>query len=187
MPESKSPSYTKSIEIIDILLGIIIISVSIIFLLNYNSLKIIISEDILGWGLIGLFAITTILEFIPQIINPYVGLIVAMASGLSIHWLILAACAGSVLGSWIGFEFGRSYGFRIIRRVFNQERIDKAVIFWRKYGYVFVTFTAITPLPYLPMVFGSLKMTRKNFLIFGVIPRILSLVVVGYGVYLGFF
>ncbi|MEK6886031.1 MAG: hypothetical protein AABX17_03635 [Nanoarchaeota archaeon] len=184
--EESKTAFKKAIGIVDILLIVIMGFFIVLCLINYSYLKTIISTEVLGFGLVGLFIFTFIIEFIPQILNPYIGLVIAIVAGFNVHLAVFIVCIASTGGSWAGFEFGRHYGFRIIKNMVNEQKLKKVISFWNKYGNLFVLFSVITTLPYLPMVFGSLKMTRRNFLLFGVIPRILDLAIIGYAAHFGF-
>jgi uncharacterized membrane protein YdjX (TVP38/TMEM64 family) len=180
-----NPKYRKRARIIDALLALILVGFSIFTILNYNSFNSEISQDILLYGEIGLAISVFLLELIPSILNPYLPMIIFMASGGDILNSLIIVSIASVLGCLVGFEIGRKYGWQLICPLFEEKVINKILIFWQKYGKFFVALSAITPLPYFPLVFGTLGLSRRDMWIFGIIPRLLSFVILGYGFYLG--
>jgi len=176
----------KGIEIIDILIAMVLVLLAIVSLIYYVPLKAQISAQVETYGFIGLFFISAFMEFIPQYFNPVFPMIVLMAAGFNIHLAIVMTCFGSILGSFFGFEIGKKYGSNMVSSIFDDETLFKIDGFMKKYGNLFVTIAALTPVPYIPMVFGSLGQTRKDFIIWGIIPRVLGFIFLGYAVHLGF-
>lgn len=181
------PKVRKEIEIIDLIIALVVVGLSIWALLSYSFFKEAVAEQIVFYGKIGLFLITAFLELVPQFLNPYLTILVALGVGINVHAVFIIASLGSILGSLMGFEIGKRYGFRFICPLFKPDTLFKILNFWKKNGKVFVMLAALTPLPYVPLVFGALKMTRRDFWLYGILPRILSFIIVAYGSYLGFF
>jgi len=176
----------KEIKVIDIIVLVLIVIIAVLGLIGYNFLKEQLNTEIIIYGLIGLFFMTFILELFPNILNPYLGLLLGMASGFGIFNSVLAVSLGSVFGSSLGFFIGHKYGFKFVSPLFKEKTLEKVIKFWNKYGKGYVFFSAITPLPYFPLVFGSFRLDWKNFLIFGTFARVASFVVVGLLTYVGF-
>jgi undecaprenyl-diphosphatase len=129
---------------------------------------------------------TLFLELVPNLLNPYIVLIVGIGSGINVFLAVLLSCAGSAAGSMIGFEVGKKYGLRFVQPFFRQKSLEKIFDFWKKYGKWFVFAAALTPLPYVPLIFGAFGMKRKDFLIFGIAARLAGLAAVGFAIYFGF-
>lgn len=176
----------REIKIIDIIVLFLVVIIAVLGLISYNFLKVQLNTEIIIYGLIGLFIMTLILELIPNILNPYLGLLLGIASGFGFFNTVLAVSLGSVFGSTLGFFIGHKYGFNFVSPLFKENTLKKVIKFWNKYGKGYVFFSAITPLPYFPLIFGSFRLDWKNFLIFGVLSRIASFIAVGLLVYFGF-
>jgi len=176
----------RGIEIIDVLIAMVLVVLAIISLIYYAPLKNQISTQVETYGLIGLFLISGFMEFIPQIFNPIFPMIVLIAAGFNVHFTIIVTALGSMAGSFFGFEVGRKYGSAFISSIFDDEAMFKIENFMKKYGNLCVTIAALTPVPYVPIVFGALGQVRKDFFVWGIIPRILSFIFLGYAIHLGF-
>jgi undecaprenyl-diphosphatase len=176
----------RDIKVLDILIFIILIALVILSLVGYNYFKQEAGRGIITYGYIGLFFLTIFFEFIPQLISPFFSLIVGIIVGLNADFVILLTILGSAIGSILGFLFGRKWGKSSLYAFLNSEKITKSINFWKKYGKFYVFLSAISPLPYWPIVFGAFDMNKREFILFGMIPRILGLLIVGYGVDFGF-
>ena len=176
----------RELEIIDILIAIVIVALAIISLIYYGPLKAQISTQVETYGLIGLFLICALMEFIPQIFNPIFPMIILIVAGFNVHLTILITCISSIVGSITGFEIGRKYGFKYLVAMFEDSSLMKIENFVNKYGKLFVALAALTPLPYFPIVFGSMNFSRKEFFIYGILCRVLGFIFIGYAIHLGF-
>lgn len=183
--KNHNPRMRKRVEIIGLIISLIIIAISIVSLLFYGFYKEKLTEEIITSGKIVLFFSIFFLEFVPQILSSHLPLIVSITSGIGILNSIIISIFASLLSSILAFEIGRKYGWKFICSLAKPKKLIKIVNFWTKYGKWYVTLSAISPLPYFPLVFGSLGMTRKNMWFYGIIPRIISFIFVGYLIYLG--
>lgn len=81
----------------------------------------------------------------------------------------------STISSMLGFELGRKYGKNFVSETLGKKRLTKIEErINKKGGKSTVLLAALTPVPYIPLIIGSLLMERKNFLFWGVIPRQIS-------------
>jgi len=85
---------------------------------------------------------------------------------------------GSTLGSLLGFYIGKRKGYLLARELYGKEKVDKMKSILDSYGKWFVALSAISPLPYIPLIFGSLNMEGRKFIYYGLIPRILGIIAV---------
>jgi len=177
----------KKVQILDVLISLILIVLCVISLLNYNFFKTRFIVELMVYGGLGLFLTSFFLEFFPQVLNPFILVFVGISLSMNVHFVILLAILGSVAGSIFGFEVGKKHGWRFIYPLFTEITLTKTLKFWNKHGRWFVLVSAITPLPYFPLVFGALNMPRKDFFLFGILTRVLGLLVAGYAYYFGFF
>jgi len=174
----------RGIKIFDALLILAFVILAIVAIYNQQYLEEFVLKELQNYGLIVLFFINFLLEFIPQMITPVATLLPSLALGLNPHLTILFVVSGSLIGSIAGYEVGTKYGFSVLTWLFEEVKIQKAVDFMNKYGKIAVFLAAISPLPYIPMVIGALKMSKKNFSLFGLLPRAIGLAVAGYSFYI---
>jgi len=185
--EHYSPKLRRKIEIIGISVSIIVVAISIISLLFYGFYKEKLTEGILTFGKIFLFLSIAFLEFIPQVLSSHFPLVVSILSGINAFEAVIIAVFASLISTLLAFELGKKYGWKFVCSLFESKKLIKITNFWNKYGKWFVFVSALTPLPYFPLVFGALQMSRKKMWVFGIIPRIISFAVFGYLVYLSGF
>lgn len=155
--------------------GILVVFV-ILFILSifYRSIFVnFFSARMKEYGYFILFIGSMLMEGIPQYVAPQLLAFNAFLLGFPFWQTILVLYAGSITGSVIGFEVGlRSKsvsGVQFVRR----DKFIKIREKFNKHGHWFVFLTSISPLPYLPYVFGVLKVKRKDFIFYGVLPRII--------------
>ena len=108
-------------------------------------------------------------------------------AGFSPHGLILTVALGSFIGSLGGFYIGYLYSNDIADLVISQKNRQKHTKRIRhyidRYGKIITAVIAITPVPYFPVVFGTIKLKPKDFIIYGAVVRSCSYVLYGYLVY----
>ena len=181
-----NPKLRKKIEIIGIVVSMIIIAISIASLLFYGFYKEKLTEEIFASGKILMFLSIFFLEFIPQILSSHFPLVVSIFSGINAFEAVIIAIFASLTGTLFAFELGKKFGWKFVCSLFEPKKLIKITNFWNKYGKWFVFVSSLTPLPYIPLVFGALQMSRKQMWLFGIIPRTIGFAAVGYFVYLGF-
>lgn len=165
----------KSIIVIVTIFAIASVFYGTIF---HEQIKNELTEGVLNIGMEVFFLIGFILELIPQYISPYLGLVIALFLEIDIWKACLFILFGGISGSMLGFFLGKKYGTGGLEDFFGREKIEKINTGINKNGKWFVTIAALTPIPYIPILFGSLKMSWKNFIIYGVFPRVLSYIAV---------
>jgi len=175
-----NPRLKNHIRIIDGLIVLIILWVAIYSVVNFDAAKEEIASEVFAYGLLGLSIITILLELVPQIINPLFASWAAILAGFNVHMVIFVTILSSLLGSILGFWIGKRFGQRYVCNMFEYKTINKINYFWVKYGKAFVAFSALTPLPYFPIIFGSLNMSWKSFIIYGLIFRVFNFLIFGY-------
>ena len=175
-----NPKLRRKIEILGIVVSIILVAISILSLLFYGFYREKITEGILASGKILLFLSVAFLEFIPQMISSHFPLIVSIFSGINVFEAVIIAVFASLISTLLAFELGKKFGWEFICSLSEPKKLIKITDFWNKYGKWFVFVSAFTPLPYFPLVFGALQMSRKKMWLFGIIPRIISFILLGY-------
>ncbi len=160
-----------------------VIAVFLLFALSviyYSTLKGEINETIQSYGLIAILISSFILEFIPQFISPHLLILAGSFAEINIILLLFVIMISSTFGSVFGFIIGRKYGMIFVQQAFDSFTIKKIIKEINKRGRWFVFLSAISPLPYFPIIFGSLNLSGKNFLLYGVVPRLLSFIVLAF-------
>jgi len=166
----------SKLRIFGTIVSILLVLFFIATIVYRDYISQLITVEVQLYGSIVLFIATTFSEILPQYIGPQLILIQAGLLGFPPYLLALIVLAGSTSGTLLGFYLGKRYGEPIIEAFYNKQenkRIENAI---NKYGVIFVTLAAISPLPYLPIVFGALGMKLKNILFFGLLPRLLTLI-----------
>ncbi len=150
--------------------------------INYDSLESQINEQVKAYGLISLFILSFLLDIVPQYLSPHIGLFSGALFGFNPVHSLLIIIIGSTLGSVLGFEIGRLFVARANRDTFGYDAFKIKEIMDRK-GKWFVAIAAVSPLPYIPLILGMLNMGRKNFPMFGIIPRIIGHIITAFFAY----
>lgn len=182
---SRNNLIRREVEIADIFFLLAIIGIYALMLMNSHRLMDEVESNIYLYGWIGLFVASFILELVPQLFDPGYGVFVAMAAGISILNSTIIIILGSLLGGYISYELGRKFGPKFIFPIFNPKIIDKTVLFFNRYGKYILLLGALTPFPYFPIIFGALMLPRKQFVIYGLIPRIISFILFGLAIHYG--
>lgn len=173
----------KKVNKYRIIVASIFILVIIFFIFSitkYNSLEDQIKKKVEIGGLISVGIFSFILDFLPQYMPPHIFIVMNKLIGFNFILLLLLVTIGSSLGSLVGFEIGRRVkkGNSLLE-VLGKKKVklfEKNINGWKKW---FVSLAAVSPLPYIPLILGMFNMSRKNFIIFGVIPRVIGLIILG--------
>lgn len=156
-------------------------------LLNYFYFNIDFTERVLYFGYVGIFIFSFLTEFFPQaILSPHAFMLGAILFSFDFHLSLLLAVFGSIFGSMLGYEFGASLNKRLVHRI-SDEKSRTETRRWLIHGEkIIFVLAAITPIPFTPMIFGSLGTNRFNFWIYGVLSRALG-IILSAAVFLFFF
>lgn len=151
--------------------------IAIIAGLSYEDVfKTEISSKIARYGLIGILVVSFTIEFLPQYFSPHILLTGGLISGVNPLFVLIGILLGTFLGSMAGFELGRKIGENAIEDLFGKKKYAMVKRGMNSYGKWYFALAAVSPLPYVPMIVGSLNMNYRNFIIFGIIPRMIGLV-----------
>ncbi|MCU0642171.1 MAG: VTT domain-containing protein [archaeon] len=129
------------------------------------------------YGFVGLFVIVFLFEFIPQILSTYIPVTTALLFGMDPFAVCIISIVASAMGSIPAFEIGRKASRRFINDVIDKRAHRKVERYANTWGKWVVVIAAFSPLPYIPMLFGALKLTRKNFYIYGVLAKTVDFIV----------
>lgn len=94
---------------------------------------------------------------------------------LNINLVIIILSLAAILGDSVGYTFGRKVGPHVFKRpnslIFRQENIQKAQVFYDRYGGKTIIIARFIPIvrTFVPVVAGAAKMKYKTFLTFNII------------------
>lgn len=94
----------------------------------------------------------------------------ASAGILSIFKLLplifIATFLGGILGYFVGMHLERLHRYSFFRRILKQEYIDKADVFFKKYGKLTIMFSRFVPIvrTFAPIVAGMVRMPYMTFI-----------------------
>ncbi|MBL7136387.1 MAG: VTT domain-containing protein [Candidatus Marinimicrobia bacterium] len=146
----------------------------------YRTLETDLAASIENYGIFGLFISSVLLDFIPQYVSPHLGLVSGVLLGLNAFFVTLVTIGGSVLGSFIGYETGR-FSTTFTKRLIG-ERYSRFRELINKKGKWAVMIAAVSPIPYVPLIIGTVHMSRANFIVYGLIPRTIGFILLATGV-----
>lgn len=171
----------KEIRIISLIVIVIIFIIGIYAVYNYDHTEEYMTSVLQNYGLISLFIIVFGLEFLPQVISPDYSLLLAIGLGINVPYAVLVTMIASMVGSAFAFLIGYHYGFDTIAPFFKKETLSKTLKFWDKHSrwFVLASGTIPLPIPYVPLIFGALRMKKTDFVIWGIIPRALGFILTG--------
>lgn len=153
---------------------------SVLFLLSLiyrDSLSILITGNLKTYGLLALFLASAILDGFPQYIAPQLLAFNAALLGFGFFETILALYIGSAVGSIIAFEIGKGVKKKVAHAFFKEKTIKRFEGWINRRGAWVILLSSVSPLPYIPAMFGVLHVQRRIFLLLGVLPRFAFFVV----------
>jgi membrane protein YqaA with SNARE-associated domain len=171
----------KEIRIIILSIVLFIFVIGIYAVYNYENTEEYMTSSLENYGLISLFIIVFVLEFLPQVISPDYSLLLSIGLGMNVYHAVLITMIASIIGSTFAFLVGYHYGFDTIAPFFKKETINKTLKFWEKHSrwFVLASGTIPLPIPYVPLIFGALRMKKIDFVVWGIIPRALGFILTG--------
>ena len=168
------------IEVTIILVTLIVLAFLIYSIANITILKQESSSLIKTYGIPALFIISILLDLIPQYLSPVVILGAAILTDLNIYYTTTAIILGSAIGSIIGYTIGKKYLHNAVDLLTTKKSTEKLTELTNDYGKIIIPLAAVSPVPYLPIVIGAIQFSKRNFIIYGLIPRALSLAIYAY-------
>jgi len=159
--------------------GIILVFAYYIYI-NTGYIDRYISDFIFNYGLISVLVLGFLADVLEQPIGPEVPASIAIVYGLGALPVFLFTILGSAVGGLTSFYFGRKFLSKKINESCNVGKFNKYCKFFGKYGKLSLVIAAMTPIPYVSMVWisGAFFMRVRHFLIFGIIPRIIRIGIV---------
>jgi membrane protein YqaA with SNARE-associated domain len=175
-------------RVVAVIVFILALALFLYSLINYTILEEKISNTIRAYGTISIFVFSFILDFVPQYISPHILLVTAnfldMNMFLSISIVIVSSTLGSLAGFGIGSKLKES---KLLVDFIGKKRFKKFETGINQKGKYLVSLAAVSPVPYVPLILGMLHMKRRNFVLYGIVPRVLGFIIVGlltYGIFI---
>jgi len=169
----------RAVTFASVLIILIVLALILYGITNLGAINEETSALINNYGAPALFAVSIFLDLIPQMISPIVALAAGLIAGINIYYAILATILGSALGSIIEFAKGKKYMYEAVDVLNTKKSTNRLTRLTNKYGKIIIPIAAISPLPYLPVALGAINLSKRNFIIFGLIPRALGIAAYG--------
>ena len=176
---SCNPKTIRFVETLSVLISLIAIALLFYSLLNTNTIDDTLKEGIIAYGIPGVIISSALLDLIPQFISPFIILATIIVAGVNPLLAIFLVILGSTIGATIGFSLGKKYMFQVVYCLVKPRTINKMTNLMNRYGKWAVSLAAISPLPYLPILIGALNFSKRNFLLYGLLPRAIGLTLFG--------
>jgi len=144
---------------------------------HYSAIKDMSQSAVQNYGLPAMFLISFFLDLFPQFLSGHNLVLVAGILSFNPFSVIVVVLIATFLASVVGFWLGKNLEEDVFKEIFGKKiynKIDKGM---KKYGRWYSAVSAVTPLPYVPIIYWALDMEWKDFLLFGVIPRMVGFVV----------
>jgi len=165
------------IKIASISLLVLMFTLLIFSIARYETVKGWSQQFILGYGLFAIFVLSLFFDLFPQYLSAH--LLILIAADLARNNLFLVSIVvlgATLLASIAGFSIGRYLEEKFFIDVFGKEIYAKIGAEMKDKGKWYAALSAVSPLPYIPILFGALNMKWKDFVIWGIIPRLLGFI-----------
>jgi len=168
--------HKKILKAITVLFAITLVVLFILSLVYSSKIESLLGSNLQSYGGTILFLMGLLIELIPNYLSPHVIIINAYVLNLNLNTTIAFLLLGSITGSFLGFELGDKYGTKLARNFVSKKKIKAIEEALNHKGRWAVLMAALSPVPYLPLVLGAGKLSWKNFIIFGIIPRSVGII-----------
>lgn len=162
--------------------GFFVVLVFLLAIIFLNQIKSEILQLISLYGYPAVFIITLIVETLAQPIGPEIPLLAGKILNLNIVYVSLITIIGTTLATLINYKVGNLF----YEKVYKDKKCHKPLTLYKKYGQYGLLVAALGPIPYVPFCWfsGAFGMTVKKLFYFGIIPRILRIIIVSQIIYL---
>ncbi len=168
MKRSTKKKYSQfSIALIAIILGVIS------YLYYQDAVNFI--ENILNtYGYYSITIFAALMEGIPQLLSTDILILMGEISDLRLIYTLIAIIIGSTIGSLISFYLGRKFGRKLALIFIKKKKFKEVTDYIDKKGKYALPLISITPLPFFPVIFGVMKMSYHDFILYGLTTRALK-------------
>ncbi|MBW2981083.1 hypothetical protein KY360_06730 [Candidatus Woesearchaeota archaeon] len=162
--------------------AVVVALVFFVVAISLNQIKSEILQLISVYGYIAVFITTLMVESLAQPIGPELSLLSGKIMGLNMVYSALITLVASVTASFINYRIGRMFH----HRAKGHKAHPKYLKWYKKHGKYGLLVAALGPVPYVPFCWfsGAFGLSVREFVYFGILPRIGRLVVVSYLIHL---
>jgi len=164
------------VKAIGIVLLIFVVGTLIFSIVEFGFFKSLAQESILYYGLPAAFIIAFFLDLFPQYLSAHYILIIVAINKMNLFSFSVVVIVATFLASVVGFWLGRKTEEDVFSDIFGENIYTKMRNGINKLGAWYVAVSAISPLPYIPILFGAMDMKWKSFMLWGVVPRVLGFI-----------
>jgi len=143
-------------------------------LINYSALEKELSGKVREGGYIIIFVFSFLLEGLPQILSPDIVLIAGALVKLNMAVVFIVIIVSCTLSSLFFYFIGYTGSRRIALNFVDENAYYGFIKLSKKWGKFALAIAALTPVPYLPIIPGMMKMRFSDFLVFGIAMRIIK-------------
>lgn len=169
----------KVVRVIGFMLAVIILFILIYSIINQNFFKTVVQGSIVKYGLVAIFVSGFLLDLVPQNFSAHISILIGALIGMNMFWVTLVIVLGAGIASIFGFWLGIFFEEEFFGDIFGKNMYKRIEKWMDDYGKWYVAVSAVSPLPYIPIIFGGLRMKWKDFLIYGLVPRLLGFIITG--------
>jgi len=153
---------------------VVIFAVSVIFSGSYEDLII---DQLINDNIFLLLPLTIFIEAVPQWVIPHAMMVLLFSLGANAWFVFLYVAIGSLIGSVASFEVGSRYGQRLTVSLVKDKKMENIEYWIDRYGNWFIFLAAFLPLPFIPLFFGAIGYSRRDFLLYGLFVREMSFLI----------
>jgi membrane protein YqaA with SNARE-associated domain len=146
----------------------------ILGVLFFTHIELFIKFIVNGYGYLGIFSLSIILELLLQPIGPDVPLILGILAKLNPWMVITVVLAGAYIAIIISYFIGRKIGAPGIEYIVGATSY-KNISKHEQGGKLFLLVGALTPVPYIPYFAGVWNLSFKDVMLYVAIPRTVRL------------
>ena len=148
------------------------------FLISLRKIESQILSLISVYGYIAILVIAFIVDTLIQPIGPEMPLIAARIIGLGMVIATLVTIIGSISASFFSYKVGKTFHSEFSKK----KKYIRYSNLYKKHGKYTLLIAALGPIPYVPFCWfsGAFALPIRKFVYFGIIPRIIRIMVVSY-------
>ena len=153
---------------------------AVVMTFQSEGLKALILKYIQVYGIFAVLVLAFLLDMLWQPVGPEVPISIAILFGLNSFYVFIFTLLGSYSASLLNYFLGRGIlSNKVMFSMTKEDRIKYSNLF-KKYGKWGLFVAAIGPIPWVPFCWlaGSFKMKFRRFVIYGLVPRLLRILVV---------
>jgi len=171
---------TKLIALLTVL-GILVILIFTLVLIFAKTIESQILNLISIYGYFAIFITAFIIDIIAQPLGPEVAIGAAKLINLNMLFVAIIVSIATTLASIFNYKVGKLlYPF-----FHKKKKYKKYFNIYQKYGKYGLLIASLGPVPYVPFCWlsGSFTLPKKQFILFGIFPRIIRIIVVSFILY----